>query len=210
MLKSGFFFFSLILYCAACATKFEVVELPLRNADLYPLSQTVSHATVAVDEIGNPHRAQKYFGADLIDKGILPVNITISNHSDQRFTITPADVLLRRGKEVIDPLPIESVADIAKRSGRMNDETLHQVDAYFSRLSFTETVLAAHDSYQGVLFFPAGDVRKDGHPDGLFRAISLFNQGRLQMEIVITSIDEHQRIHFGPFSLTNFSPFSYF
>ena len=210
MFKTGFSLIALVLTCTACATKFEVIELPLRNADLYPHSQTIGQATVAIDEIGNPQRAQKYFGIDLIKEGILPVNITISNNSGRRFTVTPADVLLRRGTEIIDPLPIESVIQMAKSSGRLNDETREQVDTYFTRLVFAETVLGAHDSYQGVLFFPAGDIGPDPYRDSLFRAVALFNQGGLKMEIVVSSVDEHQRIRFGPFSLANFGPFSYF
>ncbi len=199
-----FAFASFVL--TACATRFEVVQLPLRAADLYPLSQTQGAITVAVDEISNPERAKKYFGVDLIERGILPINITVSNHGEDRYTVKPADILLRRHTEVIDPLPIEQIAALAKDSAWISAETGEQIDDYFNQLAFTDTVLSPQDSYQGVLFFPA--LREPPEQDTLFRAIVLFNQSDLKLDVVTTNLDTHQRVAFGPFSLSHWPSLS--
>jgi len=181
----------------ACATGFVVVQLPLRAADLYPLSQTQGPITVAIDEISDAGRAEQYFGVDLIKRGILPINITVSNHGEDRYTVKPADILLRRHTEVIDPLPIELIAALAKDSAGCCSE---QIDDYFNQLAFADTVLSPQDSYQGVLFFPAS--RETPEQDSLFRALTLFNED-LKLDVVATNLNTHQRIAFGPFSLSS-------
>lgn len=198
MLRPRVFFLFLFLALTACAT-FEVVEVPLREADLYPVSQTQEAISVAVDEITSPERVRNYFGVSLLEQGILPVNIIVSNHGEHRVTVKPADVLLRRGTEVVDPLPIAWMAELAKRRAWRREETEEQINAFFSGLAFAETVLFPHDSYQGALFFP---LDYESERDRFFSLIRLFEQGRLKLEVVVTDLETHQRIHFGPFSLS--------
>ncbi len=190
-----------VVAVTACATEFEVVRPPLRAAELYPLSQTQGPITVAIDEISNPERAKKYFGVDLIERGILPINITVSNHGQDRYTVKPADILLRRHTEVIDPLPVEEIAALAKESAWISAETGEQIDEYFNQLAFADAVLSPQDSYQGVLFFPA--LREPPEQDTMFRAIMLYNQSDLQLDVVTTNLNTHQRVAFGPFSLSS-------
>ncbi len=184
----------------ACATEFEVIRPPLRAAERYPLSQTQGAVTVAIDEIINPERAKRYFGVNLIERGILPVNITVSNHGASRYTVKPADILLRKHTEVIDPLPVEEIAAIAKESAWISAETGEQIDEYFNQLAFVDAVLGPQDTYQGVLFFPA--PTEPWEQDGLFRAITLFNED-LKLDVVATNLNTHQRLAFGPFSLSD-------
>jgi hypothetical protein len=190
----------------ACATTFKVVQLPLRNADLYPLSQTKGSVTVAVDEISNPERVNNYFGVDLLEAGIIPINVVVSNHGPYQYTIKPADILLLRHTEVIDPLPIEQITAIVKDNVSLSDETSEQVDQYFADLAFTETVLIPHDSYQGVLFFPV--LRSPPDPDTMFEAIVLFKQSDLKLHVVTTNLNNQERVEFGPFPLTDWPSYT--
>ncbi|HEX2237646.1 MAG TPA: hypothetical protein VHJ19_04660 [Gammaproteobacteria bacterium] len=207
MSRSIILFAFVAFVLSACATRYEVVQLPLRDADLYPLSQAKGMITVAVDEINNPERARQYFGVNLIERGILPINITISNHGEHRYTLKPADILLRRHTEVIDPVPIEQVAQIAKDSRWwLSEDTGKQIDRYFRNVAFTETVLMPHDSYQGVLFFPA--LREPSTQDDMFSAIQLFSRSDLYLEIVTTNLVSQQRIAFGPYPLSDWPWFS--
>lgn len=197
-------FFTIIAFVAltACAP-FKVVRLPLRDADLYPLSQAKGTITVAVDEIASPDRARRYFGVDLIKKRILPISITVSNHGETNQLIRPSDILLRKGNEVIDPLPIEIVAEVVKKaSGPLPVETNEKIDNFFSQIGFAETVLISHDTYRGVLFFP---IASKPERDPFFSTIPLFQEGKLRLHIVITDVDTNQRTHFGPFPLTTSS-----
>jgi hypothetical protein len=193
--------FSLLLYVTACSP-YEVVQLPLREADLYPLAQTRAGITVAIDEITSPERVEKFFGANLIEDEILPVNIIISNHGEQRYTIRPSDVLLLKGTEVIDPLPIDRVSEIAKRHYKlMTSKTRQRINEYFSNIALKETVLAPNEIYQGVLFFPA--IKSETEDDRFFTILRLFREGSSKIRVVITDQETSSRIHFGPFSLNN-------
>ena len=199
---------SLGVLCAGCAAEpFQIVELPVRNADLFPLHQEVGQYAVAVDEIVDPERAQMFFGVDLIERGILPVSITVSNNGTKRLLLKPSDIMLRRGSTVIDPLPVEFVSELAQSSRRLNKETRQLVAAYFRHIVFAETLLARGDTYQGVLFFRGVSGEGDRIERTMFRAISLYQQGALRMDVAVTVFDGGERIRFGPFPLTSSSPF---
>src|SRR5262245_22687947 len=98
----------------ACAGTYQVVRMPQREADLYPLSQTQAGVTIAIDEIKDAARAERYFGADLIKARILPVAVVVSNYGQHPVIVKPSDILLHQGKEIVDPLPIEVVLASAK------------------------------------------------------------------------------------------------
>ena len=191
-----------LLGLMACSTPYRVVEIPLRDADLYPRAQKKAEITVAVDEITDPERVKRYFGADLIKAEILPINIVVSNHGEGRYIIKPSDVLLLEGKEVVDPVPVETVAEIAiEEHGLAPTKTAQQINAFFSNLALKETVLTRQESYQGILFFKTTkrDTWKEGHD---FMIMKLFREGSFKIYIVVTNIETGERVHFGPISLS--------
>jgi hypothetical protein len=178
------------------------VQLPLREADLYPLSQTRAGITAAVDEITSADRAKDYFGVDLIKEGLLPINIIVSNHGEHRFTIKPSDVLLLRGKEVIDPVPTEMVAGIAKRGfWGITEKTAQRIDGFFVNLALKEAVLIPGETYQGVLFFRA--IKGETEENRFFTIMRLFREGGLRLQVAITDLETNERVHFGPFVLSS-------
>ncbi len=188
-----------LLTLTACAS-YKVVQMPLREADLYPLAQTREGITVAIDAIADPARAARYFGADLIKAGILPINVTVSNHGEHRSIIKPSDVMLLKGREVIDPVPVETVIRIAKsRSPWVRSKAGPKIEAFFSDLALKETVLIPHESYQGVLFFPA--LERKGEEDPFFTTLRIFREGGLKVRVAVTDLENGERIHFGPFTL---------
>ena len=99
---------------AGCAS-YSVLELPIREADLYPEGETRSGISIAIDEISDPVRVQRYFATDLLRYGILPVQVIVSNYGEHRIAITPSDVLLMRGSQVVGPIPMEVVAQLPIR-----------------------------------------------------------------------------------------------
>src|SRR5882757_9947027 len=86
----------------SCASPYQVVKLPEREADLYPLSQTRAQITIAIDEIANTERGWRYFGADLTSEGILPVVVVVTNYGMDRVVVRPSDILAHRGVEIVD------------------------------------------------------------------------------------------------------------
>jgi hypothetical protein len=187
---------------AGCASPYRVVRMPQREADLYPLSQTKDGITVAIDQIQGAARAERYFGADLIKAGIVPVAVVVSNYGAHPVSVKPEDVLLHRGKEIIDPLPVEVVLRIAKgQHWFLRAKTEQQIDDYFVSTAFTETTLLPSDSYQGVMFF---SLPKPERPrETLFMMSSLFREGGPKVRIGVTDLETHDRLHFGPFSLSS-------
>jgi len=193
------------LSCAAlallsCASPYQVVKLPEREADLYPLSQTRAQITIAIDEIANTERGWRYFGADLTREGILPVVVVVSNYGMDRVIVRPSDILAHRGAEIVDPVPIEAVIAIATKQRRYLDSKTHErVENYFRELAFRETVLMHAETYQGVLFLPA--QRHKSSSDSLFTMLNLFSESWLKVDVAVRDLERDNRLHFGPFSL---------
>jgi hypothetical protein len=186
---------------AGCASSYDVVRLPEREADLYPLSQTKAGVTIAIDEIKTVARAERYFGADLIKEGIVPVAVLVSNYGENRVIVKPSDVLLHRGKEVVDPLPVEIVIATAKsQRWFLRSKTEERIDSFFESLVFRETALLPDETYQGVMFFPAPKPRRT--QDTYFTALSLFREGGPKIRVGVTDTETRDRLHFGPFSLS--------
>lgn len=194
---------AVFLALAGCASGklVELVQIPQRDADIYPWAQKRADVAVVVDEIVDPARANQYFGVDLPEAGLLPVNIIVSNHGQHRVAIKPADILLLKGRTVIDPLPIERLAAIVKtRMGRLRSEAEHEVEGYFRGLALQETTLAPGESYQGLLFFPTPPAAKK---DRFFAELSLFLERGLTMHVAMTDLDTRERLQFGPFALSD-------
>ncbi|HJV94434.1 MAG TPA: hypothetical protein VJ608_00295 [Albitalea sp.] len=193
---------AIVFALAGCtSSKFvELVQMPQRDADIFPWAQKQAGVAVAVDEIDDLVRANQYFGVDLPEAGLLPVNIIVSNHGQHRVTIKPADILLLKGRTIIDPLPSERVVAMVKtRMGRLRPETKHEVEGYFRGLALRETTLAPNESYQGVLFFPV--PQPAAKPDRFFTELSLFLEGTWRMHVAMTDLDTRERLQFGPFAL---------
>ncbi len=187
-----------LLAVVACSSV-EVIRPPAREADLYPDAEERSGVVVAVDAISDPGRVQRYFDAPLLDEGILPVQIVVSNRSNHRIQVRPSDVLLLRGKRVIDPVPIERVIERMLRHHLVTSETAEQIHTFFGNVSFRHAVVAPASSYQGILFFPT--MPKEKRRSRYFRLVSLFLEPTLWLRVAATDLDTHDRIHFGPFGL---------
>lgn len=192
-----------LLSGAGCTSTYRVVQMPERAADMYPLSQTREGLTVAIDEVRAPARAQRYFGANLPRAGILPVVVVVTNHSAHRVVVKPSDVLLHRGREIIDPVPIQSVVAAARdERWRFSRKTRERVQSFFEGVAFKETILLPQDTYQGVLFFAYPQSQR--RDDRFFSVWSLFVEGGPRIRVALTDMEtaEPKRVHFGPFSLT--------
>jgi hypothetical protein len=199
--KQTFLWIALAMLLASCSSTYRVVQIPERNADMFPRAQRQGDVTVAIDEIRSAARAQRYFGANLIRAGILPVNVVVSNNGKQRVSVKPADILLHRGQQVIDPLPLQTVVRISKdERWFMRKSTEERVENFFGEVAFKETVLMPNETYQGVMFFSNPKPRKKR--DRFFSISSLFAESGPRIRVAVTGLDDQQRMHFGPFSLT--------
>jgi hypothetical protein len=187
---------------AGCSSTYQVVQVPQRDADLYPVSQTRQGVSVAIDEITSSDRAASYFGADLVQVGIIPLVVVISNNGAHRIDVKPEDVLLSRGTQIIDPLRLETVVATAqKRHGFMSSSTQKSLAEYFEGQAFSEMILPPGATYQGVMFFPI--PRKEPSSDSMFSAMTLFRDSGMRILVGARDLDTGNRVHFGPFSVSS-------
>ena len=184
---------------SACSSSYRVVQVPQYGADLYPQAQSRSGITVAVDEMKNPERVERMFGADLIKEGILPVNVVVSNFGKQRLLLKPSDILFYQGKEVIDPLPVEMVMATAKHQKYLRTSTQREVDKYFGDATLKETAVNPNETYRGIMFFPVPAPKRS--VDRFFTSLSIFREDGPKMRIGITNLDSGERVLFAPFSV---------
>jgi hypothetical protein len=153
----------------------------------------------------------RLFGADLIKEGILPVNVVVSNFGKQHILLKPSDILLHRGEEVIDPVPVEMVMALAKRQKSfLRDSTKEEVDKYFKQATFKETAIYPSETYRGVMFFavPAPKRRFDRY----FTSWNVYRDGGPKIRIGFTALDSGERVVFAPLPVTlpeNAGRFSY-
>lgn len=184
---------------AGCAS-YELVALPVRDADVYPTAHERGGLAVAVDAIDDPRRVERYFGTDLTEAGVLPVLVIVSNHGERRVEVSPADLLLFEGRDVVDPLPLEHVLRIPEeRAFLLREETAADLEAFYRGLAFRDVVVAPGESYQGVLFFDAAPERPESRFDRFFRVARLFPEPALRLHVRVTELESGERLRFGPF-----------
>ena len=176
---------------AACSSQ-RLAQLPQYEADVYPLTQTQSGVTVAIDEIRTAQRLERHFGTDLARAGVLPVNVVVSNHGKQKVLLKPADVLLYQAREVIDPLPLEAVLAAVRA------EEQPQVKRSLEAAAFRSAAVAPGETYRGVMFFAAAPLRKSGN---LFSFLGLSRESGARLRVGVTDQGSGERLLFGPFEL---------
>ncbi len=193
---------ALLLASLSC-TSFDLVELPAREADVYPTAHERGGVAVAVEEVLDARRSERYFGADLPGRGILPVQVIVSNHGQGRVRVRPSDLLLLDQDRVVDPLPAELVVAIPRAKGLVvTDATEARLERLYRELSLRERVLAPDETYRGVVFFDVG-VRRTSDPfrTRFFRMTSLFSEPPLRLDVVLTELESGERTRFGPFGV---------
>jgi hypothetical protein len=191
---------ALALLEGGCAS-YDLVKLPQRKADLYPLAEENRDIWVAVDAITQPRRARRFFGADLADHGIHPVEIVVTNNGRERIRVGPDDVFMVRGGSVIDPIPLDLVAEVVKdRLKIVTDGTSKRIERFLDDLSFRETVLAPGQSYHGVMFFDTAE-EESGRPGRFFRISYAYPEPSFYITAAVTGLERKQRFGFGPFGV---------
>jgi len=200
---------ALALLTACARTPVHVYELPEREADLYPTADVRQGVTVAVDEIRDRRRSERYFGVDLPGHYILPVQIIVSNRGEGRISVRPEDVLLLEGRQIHDPLPLQEVTVyLEQRRFRGRAEEAEAIWRFFEGLSLREHILAPGETYRAVLFYEMEPPRRETRGERFWRERQdflrmspLFGQPRLQLRLVLTELDEAERLRFGPFAV---------
>ncbi|MFA9459821.1 hypothetical protein [Thiohalorhabdus methylotrophus] len=203
MLRVASLALATLLALAGCAShSYEVVRIPKRDADVYPTSRTRQGVSVAVDTIGQGRRARRYFGVALPEAGILPVNITVSNHGERGIRVRPADFLLHEYGRVVDPVPVDRVAGVIETEyGVKRRKTAERIHTYLGEIHFSERVIAPGATYQGVLFFDIGKPPDREERFAEIRILHAFRVSGYRLRFKVTRVESRKRVGFTPFTL---------
>ena len=84
--------------CTACATTELAPELPLDPVEKYSHHQEKDGLAFAIQPLSDPTQLRKYFGDNLLKKGILPVLIVAQNHNGiETFLVSEDNVSINPG-----------------------------------------------------------------------------------------------------------------
>lgn len=89
-----------VLSMTACATSYEAKPLPFKMPSSYPNVQNVDGAVMGARAYTDVKEAKENFGFDVINAGMLPLEVVIDNKSGHSFEINAAQTFLedREGK----------------------------------------------------------------------------------------------------------------
>ena len=99
------------------------------------------------------------------------------------------------------------LARAKEQAGYLRSKTEQEIDHYFEQLAFRETSLAPGQTYQGIVFFPAPPRKEGRGAHSMFSMLSLFREGGPSVRVGVTNLDTHERLHYGPFSLSAYDSF---
>jgi len=202
-MSSPTLFALVVLALAGCASpkQLMLVEPPEREAALYPVHQARDGVVVAVDAVTHPERLRQYFGTDLREHRILPLNVVVSNRSAHTVLLGPGDVIAMHDRVVVDPLPLDAVAEILRRehSGAPRERRA-DVAPFLAHISLKPMVLAPNQTRQGMLFVPA--PQPDRRRWGSWSDVSGYLwRGGLRVQVGLTDAETGERLYFGPYSI---------
>ncbi len=101
--------FSLLLV-TACATSYQAKPLPFKMPTAYPNAQEAGGAMIGARAYTNVKEAQENFGFDIINAGMLPVEIVIDNKGPHPLEINGTQTFLEDRKNNLWPVLNKNLA----------------------------------------------------------------------------------------------------
>jgi hypothetical protein len=186
-----------VLGLAGC-TSYDLIALPLREAELYPNSYGDGGVFVAAQAFTEPARVHSYFGTNLLAYEVLPVEVIVSNHSERPIRIEPSGILLLRGDDVVDPLPVELVAELPMRGHFVSRRTRKELHAFYGEMQLRESIVPPGSSHHGVMFFRVPEPRSTA-----LRALRIWQPFSMPTLHLFAAVKREggEPLRFGPFGL---------
>lgn len=98
----------LSIILAACAPR-STVPMHIPRLEAMPVRQTENRISVGLDPIITRERQKHVFGDDLLDQGVLPIQVFVKNEGDQPIRVhasAAASLVLADGTEISHKLPV--------------------------------------------------------------------------------------------------------
>jgi hypothetical protein len=104
-----------VLFIMSCAAKkLAVIDLPKANECLRPVES--GNIVLCAEIVSEAEDVEAYYGIDLIDKGFLPVKVSLINKNDDIYIISKDSVFLKYGDTRIQSSGPGEVAEALKAS----------------------------------------------------------------------------------------------
>lgn len=154
------------------AADYQIKDLQLRRPDDYAAHQSFQKLTIGAYPCDEPGKIEEIFDTNLLlDHGILPILVVISNQNDFPIRLSAADIyLVDRKGGLHQPLPYSDVLlrlylEKAPSQYTVREEIL--IDEFvepnalidFKQKSFGEEIIAPGMDGYGVVFFPLPEER---------------------------------------------------
>lgn len=88
----------------ACAGSYKATPVAFELPEHYPNATQVGGATVGAGSYTNPKAASQAFGFDVIDAGLLPVQVVFDNRGENTLAINPAQTFLENNDGKLWPV----------------------------------------------------------------------------------------------------------
>lgn len=95
---------------SACATSYKAQPVPFELPQRYANATAIAGATVAAQAYADERAASQAFGFDVIDAGLLPVQVVFDNQGDTPLLINPAQTFLEDAQGRLWPVLNERFA----------------------------------------------------------------------------------------------------
>jgi len=94
----------LCVVLAACATSYVAKPLPFKMPGAYPNAQEIAGAVIGVRAFTNGKEAKENFGFDIINAGMLPIEIVVDNRGPHPLEINGSQTFLEDKQNNIWPV----------------------------------------------------------------------------------------------------------
>lgn len=95
---------------AGCATAYKATPVGFELPERYPNAQQIAGATVGVVAYADEKAAAQAFGFDVIDAGLLPVQVAFDHRGNEALVINPAQTFLENDEGKLWPVLNERFA----------------------------------------------------------------------------------------------------
>lgn len=89
---------------AACGTAYQATPVGFELPERYPNATEVAGATIGAMAYADPKAAAQAFGFDVIDAGLLPVQVVFDHRGESALTINPAQTFLENEEGKLWPV----------------------------------------------------------------------------------------------------------
>jgi len=99
-----------LIVLAACSTAYKAKPLPFKSPSSYPNAQNFGGAVVAAKAYADPKEAQEVFGFNVLEAGMMPVQVIFDNQGASTLEVDTAQTFLEDREGNMWPILAKNIA----------------------------------------------------------------------------------------------------